>query len=100
MYVVCNIVVGAVAHGSGTHDAEDLEGLGWDGFYHGAADNRPMYCGVVLGHFDECEQKKVSDLSLTPTPAQLKAARAKYDLLPVAIQAQYPFDVHLLWSSS
>lgn len=48
------------------------EGRGFLGYYSGSADEHPAAFGVKLDDFDEaCAYTELSQLCLTPTPAQL-----------------------------
>lgn len=102
MYAVCNIILGAVAHGDGQHDVDELEAAGFEKIYHGGASVPPMYFGLNLGYFDECEELTADDLivKLTATDKQKKEELKKYSKLPKKIRDKYPFNIHLLWSSS
>lgn len=80
-YAIANIVVGAEMPDSLRSFIDEInheyKDLGWQSFYSGGGEN-PVYCGEVIGEFDETENLSANELiaKLQPTPEQWQQGQA------------------------
>jgi len=76
------------------------EDLGFEERYSGNGESTPTL-GVELASMDECDDVRVSTLTLEPTPEQVEQVRKMIADLPEPLQAaaEEP-DVWIIWSSS
>lgn len=76
------------------------EDLGFTQRYSGNGESTPTL-GVELGGMDECNDVRVSSLTLTPTPEQVSEVGRLIAGLPEPVRAAAePPDVWIIWSSS
>jgi hypothetical protein len=79
---------------------EWLTEVGWEAYYHGSADVKPMSFGVEIGEIDDTDHFPVSSIP-APTAEQRQEAIDKYNKLPAQVREKLPpLGVYIVWSSS
>jgi hypothetical protein len=101
-YAICNVVLGyeipVKLRAFIEEVSHDFEDLGFKSFYSGNGE-MPIYCGLKIGQFDECQSMTVARLQQIVTPNEKQLAQAQTIVEETRDKVQqfldgYPFDPH------
>lgn len=82
-----------------------VEMYGFEMLYHGAAENIPLFFGIELGRFTECENLSLNKLIDMADVSKDKQYFELFDSLPLGlrekiIEAQLEPEVLIIWGTS